>query len=105
MSVGAGLLTTLQVDTGEGKWIGYQVLYGIGLGLCFQVPNLAAQTVLPKNDVTIGLSLMLFESALGCSGVRCCWRERIGQPAFAEAFRAPWIQAQLGYLGRRNVSA
>lgn len=28
MSVGAGLLTTLQLDTGTGKWIGYQILYG-----------------------------------------------------------------------------
>jgi hypothetical protein len=43
MSVGAGLLTTLQVDTGEGKWIGYQIIYGFGMGLCFQAPNLAAQ--------------------------------------------------------------
>ena len=67
MSVGAGLLTTLQVDTGEGKWIVYQVLYGIGLGLCFQVPNLAAQTVLPKNDVPIGLALMLFGQLLGAA--------------------------------------
>lgn len=32
MSVGAGLLTTFQVDTCEGKWIGYQVPYGLGLG-------------------------------------------------------------------------
>lgn len=67
MSVGAGLLTTFQVDTGEGRWIGYQVLYGIGLGLCFQVPNLAAQTVLPKNDVPIGLALMLFGQLLGAA--------------------------------------
>lgn len=67
MSIGAGLLTTFQVGTGEGKWIGYQVLYGIGLGLCFQVPNLAAQTVLPKNDVPIGLALMLFGQLLGAA--------------------------------------
>ncbi|RYP24669.1 hypothetical protein DL765_000396 [Monosporascus sp. GIB2] len=65
MSIGAGLLTTFQVATGTGKWIGYQVLYGIGLGLCFQVPNLAAQTTLPKNDVPVGLALMLFGSLLG----------------------------------------
>jgi hypothetical protein len=26
MSAGAGLITTFQVDTGEGEWIGYQVL-------------------------------------------------------------------------------
>ena len=67
MSVGAGLLTTFQVNTGSGKWIGYQVVYGIGMGLCFQVPNLAVQTVLPKNDVPIGLALMLFGQLLGAA--------------------------------------
>lgn len=67
MSVGAGLLTTFQVDTSEGKWIGYQIVYGIGLGLCFQVPNLAAQTVLPKPDVSSGLALMLFGQMVGAA--------------------------------------
>ncbi len=67
MSVGAGLLTTLQVDTGAGKWIGYQVLYGFGMGLCFQTPNLATQTVLPKFDVPMGLALMFFGQLLGAA--------------------------------------
>ncbi len=67
MSVGAGLLTTFSVDSDPGSWIGYQVLYGIGLGFCFQVPNLAAQTVLPKMDVPIGLALMLFGQLLGAA--------------------------------------
>jgi hypothetical protein len=67
MSVGAGFLTTFQVDTGEGKWIGFQILYGIGLGLCFQIPNLAAQTTLPKQDVPTGLALMLFGQLLGAA--------------------------------------
>ncbi|KAA8649901.1 MDR family MFS transporter [Aspergillus tanneri] len=67
MSAGAGLLTTFQVDTGEGKWIGYQIVYGLGLGLCFQVPNLAAQTVLPKPDVSSGLALMLFGQLIGAA--------------------------------------
>lgn len=65
MSIGAGLLTTLQVDTVEGKWIGYQVLYGFGMGLCFQTPNLAVQTVLPTKDVPIGIALMFFGQLLG----------------------------------------
>jgi hypothetical protein len=65
LSIGAGLLTTLQVDTGEGKWIGYQILYGFGMGLSFQAPNLAAQTVLPTKDVPIGTSLMFFSQLLG----------------------------------------
>lgn len=67
MSVGAGLLTTLQVSSGEGKWIGYQVLYGFGMGLCFQTPNLATQTVLPKPDVPMGLALMFFGQLLGAA--------------------------------------
>ncbi|KAL1853107.1 hypothetical protein Daus18300_011935 [Diaporthe australafricana] len=67
MCAGAGLLTTLEVDTSVGKWIGYQILYGLGLGLCFQVPNLAAQTCLPRKDVPTGLALMLFGSLIGAS--------------------------------------
>ncbi|KAE9364969.1 MFS general substrate transporter [Stipitochalara longipes BDJ] len=65
MTVGAGLLTTLQVDTGKGKWIGYQILFGFGMGLCLQTPNLAAQTVLPTKDVPIGLALIFFGQLLG----------------------------------------
>jgi hypothetical protein len=67
MCVGSGLLTTFEVDTGAGKWIGYQILYGLGLGLAFQVPNLAAQASLPKKDVPAGLALMLFATLLGAS--------------------------------------
>ncbi|KAH8772688.1 putative MFS multidrug transporter [Diaporthe sp. PMI_573] len=67
LSIGAGLLTTLQVGTGQGKWIGYQVIYGFGMGLTFQAPNLAAQTVLPTADVPIGTSLMFFSQLLGGS--------------------------------------
>ncbi|KAI8169904.1 Efflux pump aflT [Colletotrichum sp. SAR 10_70] len=65
MSVGAGLLNTLQLDTPSAKWIGYQILYGFGTGCASQVPNIAAQTVLPKKDVPIGTSLMFFSQLLG----------------------------------------
>ena len=65
MAAGAGLLTTFQVDTAKGKWIGYQVLYGLGQGYCFQVPNLAAQVALPKPDVPIGMALMFFSQLIG----------------------------------------
>ena len=67
MAIGAGLLTTLQVDTSNGEWIGYQILYGFGMGLCFQAPNLAAQTVLPIQDVPIGGALMFFAQLLGAA--------------------------------------
>ncbi|KAH1426812.1 hypothetical protein KXV70_003604 [Aspergillus fumigatus] len=63
-SIGAGLLTTLGVHTSSAKWIGFQVLYGFGLGTCNQIPNMAAQTVLPREQVAIGASLMFFAQQL-----------------------------------------
>ncbi|KAK3693103.1 putative MFS aflatoxin efflux pump [Podospora appendiculata] len=65
MAVGNGLLTTLQVDTSEGQWIGYQIPFGIGLGTTLQAPLLAAQTVLSLEDVPIGTALMFFSQLLG----------------------------------------
>ena len=67
MSIGAGLLTTFDVHTGHSKWIGYQFIYGFGLGLGMQMPSMAAQTVLSKKDVPIGASLMFFAQWLGGS--------------------------------------
>ncbi|ELR08860.1 Efflux pump hmp6 [Pseudogymnoascus destructans] len=64
-SVGAGLLTTLEVDSGSGKWIGYQIIYGIGGGLGYQQGITAAQTVLGPTEVAIGIALMVFVQNLG----------------------------------------
>jgi MFS family permease len=36
-TIGVGLLSTLAVDTSFGKWFGYQVVAGAGLGVCLQV--------------------------------------------------------------------
>ncbi|EXF78975.1 major facilitator superfamily transporter [Colletotrichum fioriniae PJ7] len=65
MSVGAGMMTTLEVDTSTAKWAAYQVIYGIGQGMTFQAPNLAAQTVLKLKDVPVGASIMFFSQTLG----------------------------------------
>lgn len=63
-AIGAGLLTTLETDTSAGKWIVFQLVYGFGLGSASQAPNMAAQTVLPREDVAIGASLMFFGQQL-----------------------------------------
>lgn len=36
-SVGSGLLSTLQVSTGSRFWLGYQVVYGLGVGMVVQM--------------------------------------------------------------------
>ena len=66
-STGAGLLSTLSPSSGHNAWIGYQVLYGFGIGCGFQTSTLPAQNVLPRADVPLGLALMFFMQQLGGS--------------------------------------
>ncbi|KAH0559978.1 hypothetical protein GP486_003494 [Trichoglossum hirsutum] len=66
-AVGAGLLTTLQVDTGHARWIGYQAMFGLGIGLGMQQPIAAAQTVLQLADIASGTALIVFAESLGGS--------------------------------------
>lgn len=65
MSIGAGLITTFQTDSGSGVWIGYQILFGLGLGIGMQQSNIAAQTVLAPQDVPTGVSIMFLGQTLG----------------------------------------
>ncbi|KAL1953853.1 hypothetical protein VTO42DRAFT_2113 [Malbranchea cinnamomea] len=65
MATGAGLMTTFDVDTRHPAWIGYQVLFGLGVGTGMQQASLAAQTVLAMKDVSVGVSLMFFAQSLG----------------------------------------
>ena len=58
-TIGCGMLYTLQVGSGTGMWIGYQILTGIGLGASIQIPFLAAQVVLTPRDLPIGSKLLL----------------------------------------------
>lgn len=65
MAIGAGLLSTFQTDTGHAKWIGYQFMFGAGVGFGMQQTLVAVQTVLPAADVPIGTAIMMFCQTLG----------------------------------------
>ncbi|KAK8036215.1 major facilitator superfamily transporter [Apiospora rasikravindrae] len=74
--VGCGLLTTLRVDTSSATVIGYQVLTGAGLGLSLIQTVNAAQTVLSREDIPVGITLINFGNLVGgtifvsvCQGV------------------------------------
>ena len=64
-AIGVGLISTWKVSTGHSEWIGYQVVYGIGVGFGMQQALIAAQTVLHIDDVPIGTSVMNFCLTLG----------------------------------------
>jgi hypothetical protein len=65
MAIGAGLITTFNIDTPFGKWFGYQVVMGLGTGAGFQVPLVAVQTVLSMEDIPQGTVIVMFCQSLG----------------------------------------
>ncbi|CAG8918355.1 unnamed protein product [Penicillium salamii] len=65
MTIGAGLLTTLEVDSNHAKWIGYQALFGIGIGMGMQQPMIVTQTALKPADVPVGTAMVIFAQTLG----------------------------------------
>lgn len=65
MAIGVGLMSTWEVDTGHAKWIGYQIIYGAGVGFGMQQALMTAQTVLDLVDVPVGTSLIMFMQILG----------------------------------------
>lgn len=67
MSIGAGLFTTFTQTTGHAQWIGYQVLFGLGLGFGTQQPINAVQTILNRSDIATGSAIVLFTPFLGSS--------------------------------------
>ncbi|OGM45057.1 efflux pump antibiotic resistance protein [Aspergillus bombycis] len=66
-AIGSGLLYTLEVNTGSGKWIGYQLLAGIGIGWCFQVPVVTAQASVAPEDLPSVTAMVLTVQTLGGS--------------------------------------
>lgn len=63
--IGAGLISTFGPDTSPGKWISYQIIYGLGIGLAFQPPYFAVQTILDDSLVPTALVLLSFSQQIG----------------------------------------
>lgn len=61
-TIAAGLLYTLDIGTGMGKWIGYQILAGLGWGVAFQIPIIVAQATAKAEDMASSTALVLCKS-------------------------------------------
>lgn len=64
-AIGSGLITTFDLGTPFGKWFGFQVIAGAGIGAGFQGGILVVQTVLPLSDVPVGTTAVSFCQQLG----------------------------------------
>lgn len=92
-SIGAGLLTTFTPNISSSKWIGYQVLYGLGVGFSRQTPLVCVSTVLEVRDVPIGSGVVMF-----CQTIAGAVFLAIAQTVFVNK-----LSAGLGDLGLPNL--
>ncbi|OBR12567.1 MFS transporter [Colletotrichum higginsianum IMI 349063] len=65
LATGGGLYQLIRANSPMGEWIGFQILSGLGYGMCSQMPILAVQVVLSKSDVPTGLVMIMFFQMLG----------------------------------------
>lgn len=65
MPIAAGLITTLKIHTGMPQLIAYSALSGLAYGIGFSGPQTAVQAALPKEDIPLGLAVILFAQSFG----------------------------------------
>ena len=64
-TAGSGLLASLAVSMDSARWIGYEVLASVGLGMALQQGYVAAQSVLNAEQITVGSALVSAFQSLG----------------------------------------
>jgi MFS family permease len=81
-TVAAGLLYTLDVGSGASKWIGYQILTGLGFGVGFQVPIIVVQATAQPTDLASATAIILCQSYFRSPvELMCTWNADNGYPA------------------------
>ena len=61
VTIGAGLLYTLDVGSSTGHWVGYQILAGFGYGLALQVPVIISQAFAEPADIAPTTAIIICE--------------------------------------------
>jgi len=64
-AVASGLFYTLDVSSGDWKWIGFQMIGGFGWGLSIQVPMIMGQAVVDPADLSLITACTLFFNTVG----------------------------------------
>ena len=64
-TIGCGLLSTVNPNIAASKWIGYEILASVGIGMAIQQGFTAVQIVLPLEEVAIGTAAVVAFQSLG----------------------------------------
>lgn len=65
LTIGSGLLFTLNTTSSPGEWIGYQFLAAFGAGICRQIAFSAVPLVFDEDDLPTVSALVAFCNSLG----------------------------------------
>jgi len=80
--VATGLLFTLDSDNGVGKWVGFQLLGGVGWGLAFQIPIIMAQANADPEDISSVTAMVLCKLSLAIE------KKRVSTANLSKSFNA-----------------
>ncbi|KAK7937727.1 uncharacterized protein PG986_014595 [Apiospora aurea] len=64
-AVGSGLFMLLDQQSSAGRWIGFQIVLGIGVGLCLTIPLMLSQVAVKTKDVSTATSIVIFSQSMG----------------------------------------
>ncbi|KAI1652829.1 major facilitator superfamily domain-containing protein [Daldinia decipiens] len=63
-AVGSGLFMLLDEQSSAGRWIGFQIILGIGVGFCLTIPLMLSQVVVQTKDVSTATPIIIFSQSL-----------------------------------------
>ncbi|MCJ1391059.1 hypothetical protein MMC18_003920 [Xylographa bjoerkii] len=66
-AIGYGLLSTLSPTTSTARWVGYQILYGVGSVFGNSSPYMAVQNLVPLHQVPQAMAIVLTMQTFGSS--------------------------------------
>ena len=61
-TVGAGLIYSLDIESSTGKYVGYQIIFGVGEGIAVQMPMIASQFFAKPEDLSPTTGTVMCES-------------------------------------------
>ena len=63
-TIGGELLSILNRSSSAGKWIGYPVVLGVGVGACLTIPLMLAGVVVKPKDVSTASAMIIFAQSI-----------------------------------------
>ncbi|EEH06654.1 efflux pump [Histoplasma capsulatum G186AR] len=65
VAIGYGLMSMIKPRTSPSKWIGYQILYGVGSGAMSSAPYIAIQNLVSPPQIPIAMAIIIFCQNMG----------------------------------------